>query len=294
MNILVENRAVLGEGAIWDHMKQVLYWIDIEGKKLFCYHPEIKSNKTYHLPQRIGTVVPCQGDKLLLALEDGLYYYSLVDEKLSACIQRIEHDLPENRCNDGKCDANGKFWIGTMPLTADKPTGSLYNFSLKNGLNRVMDKLTVSNGMGWNSSGNEMYYIDSAKQAVQIFRYNLAKGVITEQTDQIAIPPDMGIPDGMTVDSENNIWVALWNGNAVICCNPNTLTIEKVVHVQAKHVTSCAFGGKDLATLFITTASIGLSSDELSRFPDSGKLISIENIGAKGTPANFFMKNDTI
>lgn len=286
VNIIIKDRAILGEGAIWDYKSGQLHWIDIEAKLLHCYNPITKKNQTTVLPKRIGTVVPCDNEALLLALEDGLYYQNK-QGKLNSCIQKIEAGLNTNRCNDGKCDAKGRLWVGTMSLSADVPTGNLYKYSSIQGLQQVKNKITVSNGLAWNATNDTMYYIDTATSTIDIFDFDLKKGKIIGSKGKIKIPLNMGYPDGMTIDSEGMLWVALWNGAAVIRCNPLTEKIEDKIDLPGKHITSCAFGNKDLSTLYITSASIGLSKETLKKYPYSGSLFAI-NVGVKGVPANYF------
>lgn len=285
-DIVIHERSILGEGAIWDHKSQVLHWVDIEGKKLNCYNPTLDKNDFFNLPQQIGTVVPCVSGKLLIALEDGLYFFNQYGI-LGECIQKIEDSIPTNRCNDGKCDSLGRFWVGTMPMAADKPVGSLYCYSLKTGIKKELNKLTVSNGLAWDRNNETIYFIDTLTSAIDIYEFDNHSGTILQKKGTIKIPKSEGFPDGMTIDSDGLLWVALWAGAGVIRCNPKTLKIEDKITLNAKNVTSCSFGGKDLSTLYITTATSGLTGKEILKFPDSGKLLSL-NVGVKGVKTNYF------
>ncbi len=284
---ITENvpKATLGEGAVWHPLEEVLYWVDITGEKLHRYDPVKKENKSYPMGSMIGTVVPAVGGfSVLVALETGIHGMSSggVLHKLTDFPKEMEN----NRFNDGKCDPAGRFWVGTMNKKGAKNAGNLYVFDGQQ-LTVKQSEVTVSNGIVWSADKKTMYYIDTPEYAVFAYDYNVSTGEISNRRVAVQVPKELGAPDGMTIDAEGMLWVAHWGGSAVIQWNPKTGDKLRVIDVPAPHVTSCAFGGADLKTLFITTAREGLSDEQLQKYPLSGSLFQIV-IDVQGRPSEIF------
>ncbi len=281
--------ADLGEGAIWNYRSNELYWIDIEGKKLHVYHPETKKNKTITLPCRIGTVVPSEEEnKAIVALEDGVYIVDTVTEEL-LLLSDVESDITENRFNDGKCDPNGNFWVGSMHLAQNKPNASLYKINEKGESDKMLGGITISNGIVWTKDKSTMYYIDTPKGTIRAFDYDKTTSKISNERVVVTVDPKDGFPDGMAIDDQDMLWVGMWNGNAVAKYNPKTGTLEKKIQVPAHNVTSCAFGGNNFDELYITTASLDMTDEEKKQFPLAGSVFKIK-LKEKGVKSNFFKK----
>lgn len=280
--LTLKKNARLGEGSIWDPRLNLLWWIDIIGQRLFAYVPETGENREYEMPSEIGTVVPRESAGLVVALRHGFYFYEPESEKLEL-ITDPESDLPANRFNDGKCDPGGRFWAGTMPSGpgAGEKTGSLYALYPDLSVRKWADGIACSNGICWSLENDAMYYIDTPTQRVDIFDYDHATGSVCRRRPLITIDRSTGHPDGMTMDAEGNLWIAHWGGSRVTCWNPKTGHQEAEITVPASRVTSCAFGGPGLKTLYITTASIG--TDEADE-PHAGCLFQVEP-GVAGLPA---------
>lgn len=284
---LVENTpgAILGEGTVWHPIEKVLYWVDITGEKLHRYDPVKKKNKTYPTGSMIGTVIPAAGEfSVLLALETGIY--GMAGDGVLHQLASYPNELPENRFNDGKCDPFGRFWVGTMNKKVVKGAGNLYMFDGK-AFTVKQAGVTISNGIVWSSDGQTMYYIDTVEQCIFAYDFNLPTGELSNRRVAIKVPAELGAPDGMTIDSEGMLWVAQWGGNAVIQWDPNTGEQLRVIDVPTPHVTSCAFGGADLKTLFISTAKEGLSDEQLQEYPLSGSLFQID-LDVQGLPAGIY------
>lgn len=278
--------ARLGEGAIWNAENETLCWIDIEKMQLHIYDPKTKQDTSYFLGQRIGTVVPIHGDNVMVALESGICSYDLKTNTVESFVVPKEH-VDGVRFNDGKCDAAGRLWVGSMHLKNQNENAFLYMVNGNYSYEKKLDKVSISNGIAWSLDNKTMYYIDTPLGNVRAFDYDLNTGDIANERIIIQIDPEHGFPDGMTIDEEGMLWIGMWNGNAVTRWNPETGKLLEKIEVPAHNVTSCAFGGKDLATLFITTATQDMSAEEKEKYPNAGSLFSVVP-GVRGIPSNHF------
>ncbi len=282
-----EFKAKLGEGALWNYKTSELYWIDIEGKYFYIYNPITKQNTSYKMPSRIGTVVPYTKSEVIVALQDGIYKFNIVNRKLTL-FSNIESTLTENRFNDGKCDPAGNFWVGSMHMNnTELATGNLYRITKEGTADKKLSDVKISNGIVWSKDEKTMYYIDTPKGNISAFNYDIENGTISNERVVVTIPESIGYPDGMAIDEEGMLWVGLWNGNAVGRFNPNTGQLISKIKVPAHNVTACAFGGENLETLYITTARVDMTEKELEEKPLSGSLFAI-NPGVKGVKSVFF------
>jgi sugar lactone lactonase YvrE len=281
-----EIKAKLGEGAFWNHRTQEFYWIDIEAKSLHIYNPKTKSNKSFPTPSRIGTVVPKNSTEAVVALEDGVYLMNTESGDISL-LSDIENDKTQNRFNDGKCDPSGRLWVGSMALDQKKYSGSLYMIDESGKTELKIDRVTISNGIVWTSNHKTMYYIDTPTAKIRAFDFDNKTGNISNERVAVEVNDSLGFPDGMAIDEEDMLWVGMWNGNAVVRFNPNTGEVISKIEVPAHNVTSCAFGGKLLDTLYITTASVDMTPEELSKYPLAGSLFKVVP-GVKGVKSTLF------
>jgi sugar lactone lactonase YvrE len=286
VELALDTQSELGEGAIWNHETNELWWIDIKGEILNFYNPATKFNKEMFTGQLIGTVVPTKLGNALVALQKGIYWFDTKTGSKNLLIAP-EGDMLNKRFNDGKCDPSGRFWAGTMSTIGEKKSGALYRFDTDTTLHKMVENVSISNGIVWSLDASKMYYIDTPTQQIMAYDYDKQNGRISNPTVAVLISPDLGAPDGMTIDQKGMLWVALWGGAAVGCWNPETGKLLQTIAVPAKNVTSCAFGDEDLGTLYITTARTGTSEKELEEYPQAGGVFKIRP-GVKGIKANFF------
>lgn len=286
VELVLDTKSDLGEGAIWNYKTGELIWVNITDKILNFYNPRLKSNKEMLTGQMIGTVVPAESGKMMVALENGFYQ---LDPETGAkkLIANPEEGIKGNRFNDGKCDPAGRFWAGTMSTDGKRQAGALYRLDPDSSVHKMIDNVSTSNGVVWSPDYTKMYYIDTPTRKVMAWDYDNETGEISNPETAIEVPEEMGYPDGMTIDAEGNVWIALWGGSAVGCWNPETGELLRTIDVPAKNVTSCAFGDDDLGTLYITTARQGTSDEELEKFPLAGGVFKIRP-GVKGVEAFFF------
>ena len=273
MEIAVRANAKLAEGPRWDAATRRLLWVDIEGCELHILESE--EDRAIGLDAMVGAAAPTSSGAVLVALADRLALVDLADESVRTLV-RLPHGSAL-RSNDGACDAAGRFWIGTMGLDQTPGAGALYRYDGR--LQRVLDEVTLSNGIGWTRDDTRMYYIDSPVQRVDIFDFELASGRVDDRRPFVSIDENEGIPDGLTVDDEGGVWVALYGGSCVHRYDESG-HLDAVLDVPAENVTSCCFGGDDGRSLFVTTAA-----------PDGN--VYVTQPGVSGPPAHVFHAGGT-
>jgi sugar lactone lactonase YvrE len=285
--LILDAKATLGEGPIWDVRENVLWWIDINECRLHCFDPATDSNETFDIGQRVGTVVPRTSGGLMLAVQNGFASYDPTTHQLEIVADPEVH-LPQNRFNDGKCDPAGRFWAGTLELVEEDMTaGTLYCLFPDGRVEPRVPDVGISNGIVWTSDKKTMYFIDSPTRRVDAFDYNNETGEISNRRTAIALPEGIGYPDGMTIDSEDKLWVALWGGWGVARFDPMTGQLLEKIDVKASQVTACAFGGPELKDLYITTARRDLEGAALNDQPHAGGLFH-RAVDVSGVPASAF------
>ena len=284
MEVAIRSEALLGEGPRWDAATGRLLWVDIEAGALHLFDPARGDDRAILLGNRVGAAAPAQGGGVLVALADRLALVDLDDESVRTLVE-IPHS-EELRLNDGVCDPAGRFWVGSMALDYAPGAGALYRYSSDGGLDRVLEDVTLSNGIGWSPDGGTMYYIDSMAYRVDAFDYDLSSGAISARRPLIVIERGAGIPDGLAVDDDGGIWVALWGRCAIRRYAPDG-ELDRVLAVPAHNVTACCFGGADGRSLYVTTASVELSAEQLRERPLAGSVFVTE-VGVSGPPAQPF------
>ena len=283
VDICVDKQALVGEGPIWDEKKQVLYWIDILSSKLYRYNPAKGKNKSYDVGQHVGTVVLRESGGFMLALRNGFAAFDAKKGKLEI-INDPESHLTGNRFNDGKCDPAGRFWAGTMAYDNPVTQGSLYRMNTDFEVRKMVGGIGISNGIVWSHDQKSMYYIDTIAATVRAYDYDLDTGDISNERVAIDVPREMGLPDGMTIDTDGMLWIAHYGGGRVCQWNPETAEVLQTIEVPAKQTTACAFGGKKLDTLYITSAAQQMSKADLKKEPHAGALFACKP-GAQGVNA---------
>ncbi|MFI7135263.1 SMP-30/gluconolactonase/LRE family protein [Nonomuraea sp. NPDC050153] len=256
-------RARLGEGPRWDADTGTLLWVDIPAGLVHRLDPAGDEQETIDVGRPVGVAVPRVPGGLALAVSDG---FAVLDGgKLEVVAAVTAAERPGNRMNDGACDRAGRFFAGTKAEDDTPGAGNLYRLDPDRGCERVVEGVTISNGIGWSPDERLLYYVDTPANRVDVFDYDPATGGMADRRTFAELPQ----PDGLTVDSAGHVWVALWGGGAVVRLRPDgghDLTVE----VPATNVTSCAFGGPDLDVLYVTTAWDGRTGGELWRCRTSG------------------------
>lgn len=280
--LMIHPNCLLGESPVWDAVRNCCYWVDIEGKIIYEYGWDDGLLHSWDLDQRVSMVVPGKNDHLIVGLESGIGRFSIKDQRLGL-ITDLGISWANMRCNDGKCDPLGRLWIGTTALDHKTGAGNVYcvdetQTSLK------IKQVSISNGMAWSPDNKQLFYTDSITRRISSWSYDDYTGNISFQKIAIKIPQQSGLPDGMAMDEEGQLWVALWGGSGVARFDTNTGERTGFINIPAPHVTSCAFAGQDLDQLVITTAQKGLDNITLKKYPASGAVF-IAKPGVKGIPA---------
>jgi sugar lactone lactonase YvrE len=266
--VAVQAEAELGEGPTWDAAGGRLLWIDILRSRIHTYDPVSGRRTVRTTPQHIGAVKPRAGGGLVLNLRDGV---GLLDP--DDTFRWLHHEaVPGRRANDAAVAPDGSLWAGTMRYDEAPGGGTLSRFTGDGTVDLILDDVTVSNGTGWSPDGRLMYYVDSPTRRVDVFDH--ADGGVVDRRPFAEIEDGAGFPDGLTVDAEGCVWVALWDGAAVRRYTPSG-ELDRVIELPVPRVTACAFAGPDLTDLYITTARVGLTSP----LPLSGSLLVVPGAG---------------
>ena len=272
--LLVDARARIGEGPVWDEQKGCLYWLDIMNCLIYRYDPVSGRNEPLQLDQMVGAVALCRDGALVAALADGFARVDFAAGSVET-IWTAENEIG-NRFNDGKCDPDGRFWAGTLSLTGQTGTGNLYCLDKDLKVHLALPGVSVSNGLAWSPDRQSLFYIDSPTREVWCFDYDPRITRLGKRETVVRIAPEEGIPDGMTIDIQGRLWVAQWGGSRVCCYDPQNGSKVNEVLFPVEQVSSCTFGGPDLSDLYVTTASNGLSEESLRRQPAAGALYRVK------------------
>lgn len=272
----------LGEGPVWDAVNQRILWVDILPGDIHTFYPGNLEHRVYKVGQMVGAVALQPSGKLLAALQHGFHEISLNNETLEPIADPEAH-LPGNRFNDGKLDPAGRFWAGTMALNDEPGAGALYMLEQDQSVSVKIENVSCSNGLAWSLDHRIFYYIDSPTRQVVAYDYDNATGAIANKRVVIQFDEQDGLPDGMTIDGDGMLWIALWDGWKVVRYNPDTGERLQAISFPAARITCCTFGGRNREDLYVTSAKTGLSDTDLQAQPLAGSIFVVRNVGTKGT-----------
>ena len=280
-----ESRDVLGEGPLWSRNHEALYWVDIDRQFLQCWSLKTKKKEIWTLPTKIGSFAFCKNGDFLVALQNHIALFNPNNGKLDY-VAEITSSGESIRFNDGKCDRQGRFWVGTIDEeNPQMKRGSLYCLDTNYNFRKVLSDIGISNGLGWSPDNAVFYYTDSFEKTIWAFDYDAVTGKIGNKREFVKIQKDF-VPDGLTVDSDGYIWSAKWDGWKVVRYNPEGF-IDLEIRLSVQRPTSCTFGTNSYKTLFITSAKVGLSHEEQKRQPLAGSIFMVE-VNIKGIPEPMF------
>lgn len=265
--------ALLGEGPFWDEREGALYWVDIKKPAVMRFSPASGERKIWPMAEEIGTIAPRERGGMVVALRGGFAFWDPISGRIDP-IGNPEPVMPGNRFNDGKCDPVGRFWAGSMDDAIKLPTGWLYRLDPDGSIERSDGGYVVTNGPAFAPDGTCAYHTDTMERLVYRFDVDAA-GRLQNKLPFVRFGADDGYPDGMTVDATGHVWICHWGGARVSRFRPSG-EFDRAIALPATQITSCAFGGEGLRTLFVTSASIGLDAGEIARQPLAGGLFCIE------------------
>ncbi|MER5334506.1 SMP-30/gluconolactonase/LRE family protein [Micromonospora sp. NPDC002717] len=248
-----------GEGPVWCPDDQRLRWVDMLVGDVLALDPATGAVSRRHVAPVVAALRPRSGGGLVAAVERG---FALLGDDSVELLPELWSD-PSIRMNDGGCDPLGRFYCGSMAYDAAPGRAALHRLSPSGAVETVLTGLTVSNGLAWTRDGRTAWYVDSATHRVDAFAFDLTTGELHDRRPVVAVPPDAGTPDGLCLDVEGGVWVALWDGGAVHRYAPDG-RLTAVVELPVRRPTACAFGGPDHADLYVTTSRQGLPADDRS------------------------------
>ena len=258
-------RAKLGEGPRWDAVERRLLWVDIEGGLLYAGERQVSCG------EKVGCAAPWDPDTVLAGLEGSVAAVALDTGAVHRLVD-LPHRSSGMRSNDGACDPEGRFWVGTMAEDLTPGAGALYRYDPDGRLHTVLTELTLPNGLGWDRDASRMYHIDSTTQRIDVLDFDRASGAVANRRPFTAIAEGDGTPDGLALDDEGGVWVALFGGGEVRRFGPDG-SLSGRVAVPADNVTACCFVG---SRLFITTASVDVPPERAHLQPLAGSLFALE------------------
>ncbi|MFI9253287.1 SMP-30/gluconolactonase/LRE family protein [Streptomyces sp. NPDC053069] len=266
--VAVRAEAELGEGPAWDPATDRLIWLDILGMRIHTYDPATGRRTVRTTEQHVGAAKPRAGGGLVLNLRDGV---GLLDP--DDTFRWLHHEpVAGRRANDAAVAPDGSLWAGTMRYDEAAGGGTLSRLTGDGTAETVLPGVTVSNGTGWSPDGRLMYYVDSPTRRVDVFAYDGER--VHDRRPFVRIEEGAGFPDGLTVDADGCVWVALWDGGAVRRYTPRG-ELDRVISLPTPRTTACAFGGAGLTDLYVTTARTGLSAPH----PVAGSLLVVPGAG---------------
>ena len=269
-----------GEGPIF--WEGCLFYVDIEGHSLIRLNPQTDEETVWEMGERMGTVVPTKVGDLVCAGDSGIFRFNPQSGEKTHLADPEADKRPDNRFNDGKCDPAGRFWAGTISTVKKTGDANLYQLDTSLNLSQKISGVTNSNGICWDQQKGLMYYIDTPTQEVVAYQYDSASGAISnpQKVVDFALLGVDGSPDGMTIDTAGNLWVAICHGGAVLQIDPGTGVLLRRVELPCVETTACTFGGSQFDRLFVTTGQKpGLEE------PEGGKVFVIDGLNVKGVKA---------
>jgi sugar lactone lactonase YvrE len=284
--LVVAANCLVGEGPAWDERDGALLWVDIVPGDVFHMSTATGSVARMRLGQEVSAVLPRASGGYLLTLADGVFAVDRIEQGASLePVCEVEPELTGNLMNDAKCDPAGRLWGGTLARDRTPQAGALYRLDTDLSLARVLTGSTISNGLGWSPDAERMYYVDSAPRTLDVLDFDLETGEVANRRRLVDIPAEAGSPDGLAVDAEGGIWLAVWGAGTVHRYGPDG-TLEEVVPVPTPLAASCCFGGPDLERLYVTTATIELPPEDRDD-RNAGAVFAFEP-GVRGLPTTAF------
>jgi sugar lactone lactonase YvrE len=285
--LLLDVRCDLGEGPLWHPERDALSWVELYDGRVNWLRLDGTTERSLDVGLRVGAAVAAASGGLVLATDQG---FMLAErDRAPRLIAEVENDGRDSFLNDGKCDAAGRFWAGTVgvdPTTklAVPGAGSLYVLTTEGEVRSVLEGISLANGMDWSPDGRTFYFIDSLTWGIDAYAFDLVAGALGSPRRAVEIPRELGFADGMCVDTDGGLWTALWGVGEVHRYSPEG-GLDTVVELPVSQATSCVFAGPALDVLVITTASRGMDEARRAAEPHAGSVFCCRP-GQSGFPAH--------
>ena len=280
LSIFATSKNVLGESPFWHPIRKSLFWVDIEPGILHEQKLDSERTDTWKVGKKIAVILSQTGSQLLIGAQDGISRFDLSTGELNLIIP-LTVGQPSLRCNDGSFDSKGNIWVGNMDMQGTEGLGNLYRIGVEGKTNKVLDGLTIPNGLVFSLDHERMYFIDTPTRTVKSYLVDSNANFSFEKI-VITVPENMGMPDGMTIDNQGMLWIALYGGASVSRWNPINGALLETIAIPALQVTSCCFVGEDLDELMVTTARENMTDAQLGMYPESGQVFRVKKIGVAG------------
>ncbi len=281
------EQTLLGEGARWDDRRDELLRVDILAGRAYrdrCADDGgLVAVRSYRFPGTVGAMAPIDGDDGWL-LAAGRGFVHLAPDGRRRTLGEVAP--PGTRMNDGACDPQGRFWAGSLADDHDRGGGALYRLDRDGSTHSMLTGLTIPNGLGWNPNGNTMYLADSGPRVIHAFAFDRHRGSISEGRILVTVPEEIGAPDGLTVDADGDLWVAIYGGGCVHRYSPEGV-LRETLRVPASQCTSCAFAGTGLHRLYVTTATENWSDERRRGEPAAGLVYRLDTDATGRAAATF-------
>jgi sugar lactone lactonase YvrE len=287
VELLLDARSDLGEGPIWHPDRLAVSWVEIFERRLNWLGLDGSAGPSVDVGRRVGAAVPSVDGSLVLATDEG---FARLDDGGYSLVAPLEEDVDDWFLNDGKCDALGRLWAGTVGVRADglaaDGAGALYCLEPDGAVRRVLGGVSLSNGLDWSPDGRTLYYVDSRSGGIDALAFDLETGTLGQRHRlvELGFPPEAGFVDGLCVDADGGIWAAVWGTGEVRRYTPDG-QLDRTLSTPVSQPTSCVFAGPDLDVLVITSARRGLPAEELERQPHAGGVFCCRP-GTTGFPPN--------
>ena len=285
VELVLDAKAELGEGPLWDDRRHRLMFVDIMRGHIHEFDPETGRDRVVQVGRPVGSLALTERGDWVVAARGGFFRVDPVSGR-TTLMAPIETDVQDTRMNDGYVDARGRFWAGSMGVGGLRERGSLYRLDPDGSVRRMLPNVSISNGIDWSPDNKRMYYCDLALSRIDIFEFELDRGAIRNRKPFVEFPAEIGYPDGLIVDAEGFVWVGIWEGGSVHRYAPDG-RLDQIIPVPASQTTKCAFGGRDLRDLYITTAWVGLDPVARTEQPLAGGLFRLRP-GVAGQPVRRF------
>jgi sugar lactone lactonase YvrE len=285
IEVLLDAVTELGEGPIWDAARERLLFVDIMRGLVHEFDPRTGADRVVDVGQPVGAVAPTARGDWIAAVRSAFVRIDPGTGR-TALVAAIEDALPGTRMNDGLVDPRGRFWAGSMGMGGLVDRGRLYRLDPDGSLHTMLQPVGISNGIDWSPDARLMYYADTPTGRVDVFDFHVESGRISNRRPFVVVATGDGYPDGLVVDAEGAVWLALWEGGALRRYLPDG-RLDAEVRFPASCITKCAFGGANLDELYVTSAWIDLDDRARAAEPHAGSLFRLKP-GVRGRPSTAF------